>query len=307
MALTATALRPRAPTAPLPLWPQPPAGPRGESVHYDYCLLPYTPRPTTADDLASVNVLRWSWQAHGVLAEGEALLARLLAGLGAGQVVWGIKQRANQPEASSWELYFYRRPHNPQPYTLARIAELFAPLVVHGEVPEHWRWLMFSVEFDVAQLRGERPCASSVYIESSGLSYKLHAGQPPELENHYIFRDPLTGIDEILARLQVSVHAQPHPLGLARLLPPQLMRAFHVCVANKRLADAVYWSRVDFDQLQFFLARHSWPAELRAQLTAHASQLRHLQWDLGADFQRTPDEPTGTGFAFIKSGIYGSF
>ena len=245
-------------------WPQPPAGPRGESAHYDYCLLPYTPKATTARDLASVNLLRWSWQAHGVLAQGEALLQRLHAGLGPGQVVWGIKQRVQQPDAASWELYFYRRPHNPQPYTLARVAELFAPLVVEGAVPDHWRWLMFSVEFDVAQLRGERPCASSVYIASSGLSYKLRDNHPPELENHYVFRDPLTGIDDILARLQVSVHAQPHPLGLARLLPPQLMRCFHVCVANKRQADAVYWSRVDLAQLQFFLDRHGWPQPLRA-------------------------------------------
>ena len=87
-------------------WPQPPAGPRGESAHYDYCLLPYTPKATTARDLASVNLLRWSWQAHGVLAQGEALLQRLHAGLGPGQVVWGIKQRVQQPDAASWELYW---------------------------------------------------------------------------------------------------------------------------------------------------------------------------------------------------------
>ena len=113
--------------------------------------------------------------------------------------------------------------------------------------------------------------------------------------------------DDILARLQVSVHAQPHPLGLARLLPPQLMRCFHVCVANKRQADAVYWSRVDLAQLQFFLDRHGWPQPLRAQIADHAPQLAHLCWDLGADFQRAPDEATGVGFSFIKSGIYGAY
>ena len=301
-----TALQSTAAAA-LPLWPQPPPGARGESAHYDYCLLPYQPRETTPEDIASINVLRWSWQAHGVLAEGEALVQRLLTGLGPGQVVWGIKQRHQQPDQPSWEFYFYRRPHNPEPYTLARVAELFAPIAVQGELPPHWRWLMFSVEFDVAQLRGERPCESSVYIESSGLSYKLRDGQPPELENHYIFRDPQTGIDEILARLQVSVHALPHPLGLVRLLPPQLMRAFHLCVANKRQADAVYWSRLDLQQISFFLTRHGWPQWLRDRIAQHASQLQHLQWDAGADFERDPSESSGVGFSFIKSGIYGSF
>ena len=292
---------------PLPLWPQPKAQGEGLGGHFDYCLLPYTPGDPTAEDIASANVLRWSWEAHGVLAEGEALVRRLLAGLGTHQVVWGIKHRAGQPNAPSWELYFYRRPHNPPSYTLARVAELFAPLVVQGELPSHWHWLMFSVEFDVGQLRGQRPCESSVYLESSGLSYKLRANQPPELENHYIFRDPQAGIDDILARLQVSVHARQHPQSLAHLLPPQLMRAFHVCVANKRTADAVYWSRVDLAQLQFFLKRHGWPQRLREQITAHAPRLQHLRWDLGADFQREPQDETGVGFSFIKSGIYGSF
>jgi hypothetical protein len=297
-----------------PLWPQPKAQGPGRGAHFDYCLLPYTPGEERAEDIASANVLRWSWEAHGVLAEGEALVHRLQAGLGPHQVVWGIKQRTGQteastgqPDASSWELYFYRRPHNPPSYTLSRVAELFAPLVVQGEIPQHWQWLMFSVEFDVAQLRGERPCESSVYLESSGLSYKLRANQPPELENHYIFRDPQEGIDEILARLQVSVHARPHPLSLARLLPPQMMHAFHVCVANKRSADAVYWSRIDLSQLQFFLARHGWPQRLRDQIAAQAPRLQHLLWDVGADFQRVPDDVTGVGFSFIKSGIYGSF
>ncbi len=292
-----------APQSKLACWPQDRAAGEQDAPHYDYCLLPYTPRATTPSDLMSVNVLRWSWEAHGVLAEGEALLQRLRTALGPNQVVWGIKQRAHQPDATSWELYFYRRPHNPPNYTLARIAELFAPMSVEGVLADHWRWLMFSVEFDVQQLRGTRPCTSNVYIESSGLSYKLRAGQPPDLENHYLFSDPLTGIDDILARLQVSVHATPDPLALARLLPPQWMRCHHVCVANKRFADAVYWSRVDMHQLEFFLQRHAWPETLRDNIHEHRQQFQHLNWDIGVDFQRAADDQN---FMFIKSGLYGS-
>ena len=291
----------------LPLWPQPRPAHAPVAPHYDYCLLPYEPQTTTPDDLLSVNLLRWSWDAHGVLAEGEALLQRLREGLGANQVVWGIKQREGQPDATSWELYFYRRPHNPPDYTLAHVAELFKPLHVEGAIPAHWAWLMFSIELDVHQLRGARPCTSSAYLASSGLSYKLRADAPPELENHYLFRDPLAGIDDILARLRVSVHARPHPLALARLLPPQFMRCLHICVANKRQADAVYWSRVDIHQLEFFLQRHAWPEPLRAKLHAHLPQFAHLQWDLGADFQSTPADADGPGFTFTKSGIYGSY
>ena len=290
--------------APLvPPWSEVAAGP----IHFDYCLLPYTPQTTSPNDLMSVNLLRWSWQAHGVLAEGEALLERLRTGLGPGQLVWGIKQRTNHPDTTSWELYFYRRPHNPPDYTLARVAQLFAPIRVEGAIPEHWPWLMFSVELNVHQLRGERPCTSSVYLASSGLSYKLREGAPPEMENHYLFRDPQTGIDDILARMQASVHARPQPLALARILPPQLMRCLHVCVANKRTADAVYWSRLDIHQLGFFLQRHAWPETLRQKIVEFSLLFAHLQWDVGADFQATDGDDTDLGFTFIKSGIYGSY
>ncbi len=290
----------------LPLWPQARAKTPGQPTHFDYCLLPYTPETTTEADLASVNLLRWSWQAHGVLAEGEALIERLRNALGPNQVVWGIKHRHGQPDAASWELYFYRRPHNPPDYTLAHVAEIFAPIRVSGAIPPFWRWLMFSIELDVHQLRGEAPCTANVYVETSGLSYKLRDDAPPELENHYLFRDPQSGIDDILTRLQASVHVRPHPLTLAQLLPPRLMPCLHVCVANKRYADAVYWSRVDIHQLQFFLDLHAWPTGLRAYIRQHAAQLTHLKWDLGADFQQN-HETTGSGLTFTKSGIYGSF
>ena len=213
----------------LPLWPQPRPAHAPVAPHYDYCLLPYEPQTTTPDDLLSVNLLRWSWDAHGVLAEGEALLQRLREGLGANQVVWGIKQREGQPDATSWELYFYRRPHNPPDYTLAHVAELFKPLHVEGAIPAHWAWLMFSIELDVHQLRGARPCTSSAYLASSGLSYKLRADAPPELENHYLFRDPLAGIDDILASAGVG----PCATASARL-GSALAAAVHALSAHLR-------------------------------------------------------------------------
>lgn len=270
---------------------------------YDYCLLPYTPRQTLPDDLMSVNLLLWSWEAHGVRQEGEALLQRLTAKLGPGHVVWGIKHHHLQVDSPTWEFYFYRRPHSCAELSLDTIARLFAPIAVHATLPNDLAWLMFSIEVNVHQLRAEQPTDASVYLETSGHSYRLRANQPPELENHYVFRDPQSAMADILTHLRASVHAPKQPITLAKLLPPQLLDCLHVCVANKRRTDAVYWSRIDTHQLEWFLHTHDWPQHLRQNLRTFHQQFKHVQWDVGADFQRSPSP---LGFTFVKSGIYGS-
>ena len=85
------------------------------------------------------------------------------------------------------------------------------------------------------------------------------------------------------------------------------MPSLHICVANKRLADAVYWSRVDIHQLKFFLELHDWSPSIRAHVQHNESKLKHLRWDLGADFQADLASHEAGNFTFIKSGIYGTF
>jgi hypothetical protein len=75
-----------------------------------------------------------------------------------------------------------------------------------------------------------------------------------------------------------------------------------MCVANKRAADAVYYSRVGSRAARDFLVREGWPDALLRFFDAHAHDLGHLLWDVGIDFARTTGD-----LRVDKSGIYGSF
>ena len=317
MALTPTpppALPPDVPPglpSDLQLWPQ------GDEPRYDYCLLPYPRQPATAaTEWMSVNLLRASWADHCVLDEGDHLLRRLRNGLGVGQVVWGIKHRHlhdNRDEAVSWELYFYRRPHNPPEFDLPRIAGLFAPIAVLAALPPGLPWLMVSVEMDIYQLRGERPCHASVYVPTTGLSYRAWPDQPPELENHYLFRDPRREMSDILAALTASTHLPRTPRALAQVLPPQLLACHHICVANKRRADAVYFSRLDVHQVDWFLRRHGWPERFLTAWQRQKPGLGHLVLDVGVDFRggvaaaENAEVGAAASLHFCKSGLYGAY
>ncbi len=272
----------------------------GEPLH-DYALLPYEPLGPSAGQLRSVNALYQCLALAGVETEGARLVELVRAGLGPHRTVWGVKWHALERRMSV-ELYFYRRQHQAENLSIEMLATTLKPVVeLRSELGRPVAWHMFSVEFRPDQLRGESPTAARIYLQGSGTSYAVE-GDELVLENFYTFHDSKKHIEIILQRVQECVHAPSRDEELAKLIPPQLFRSHHICVAHKRKADAIYFSRVDTSQLQFFLERFDWPEELRAWVDVNLVRLAHLYWDLGFDFRRVHDD-----VETVKSGFYGTF
>jgi hypothetical protein len=166
---------------------------------------------------------------------------------------------------------------------------------------------MFSVEIDARALRDRAPVAVDVYVSTSphakgtDRSYKLR-GAELAFENTYSFHRPELEIDEVLYRLRHSVHFRQGVHRLSAILPPELLRCGHVCVANKRRADALYFSRITTAQLSFavdFFGLGAMPGDFVGD---HEAELDHLLWDVGVDFVAD-----GDALRIVKGGVYGSF
>jgi len=266
-----------------------------ETLH-DYVLLPYVPTVPVAGKLRSVSLLVESFALAGLEEQGLALLAALERGLGRGRTVWGIKQRRG--ELLGWELYFYDYERRRADLSVARVRELLRPSVELDAVePRVLPWHMFSVEVTPSALAERGPAGVQLYIDMR--SYALQ-GELLELRNLYTFHDPKTGIDEVLHRLQSSVHFDARRHRLAELMSPSLRRCHRVCVSNKRHADAMYFSRITTSAAAAFCRQHGWPAALTRFV--ESGELDHLQWDVGVDFSSVDGALT-----IGKTGIYGSF
>ncbi|RYE91900.1 MAG: hypothetical protein EOO75_07890 [Myxococcales bacterium] len=270
---------------------------------FDYCLLPYEPPASPDHKLPSAWALARTHALGGATGPAAgAMVGALREALGPGRTVWGAKLDATSGELS-WELYFYRNPHQHPDLSVARVAAALAPwLRVRVPSRELPPWLMFSVAFDRAALAGPGEGELTVYVAEGNLAYR-YAGDEVELRNHYLFLDPRGQIEQVLTRLRHLVHASVSGPALATLLPPGPMReARHICCAAKRHHDAIYFSRVRGPQLVAELRRLGWPPELLADLEAAAPRLDHLLWDYGYDVRRVDG-----ALAFERSGFYGYF
>lgn len=267
----------------------------------DYVLTPYAPPASPAGKLASKAVLREAFALAGVEVEGMALVELLERGLGRGRTVYGIKHRGPD-EPLSFELYFYDRDLPGPKLSLERVVEALAPrLRVDAALDRPVDWLMFSVEVTADDLRTGTAPGVTLYVKGEDLSYDLR-GRTLTMGNLYRFFDPGAEIRKVLGALEECVHYDPRGPDLGRILPPRLLRAHHVCVARKRTADGMYFSRVPLPSLRWFLEAFGWPSELRAFVARHARDLDWLLHDVGYDFRLE-----GGVLSFTKSGFYGYF
>jgi hypothetical protein len=271
----------------------------GDRFH-DYVLEPYDALAPAAGKLRSVNVLYESFAIAGVEEAGRRIVDLVRGGLGPFRTVWGIKRTGAGDADLAWELYFYDFERVHADLSLGSVRQMLAPAVaLEVEEPRVLPWHMFSVDLGLEQLQGRAPGEVHVYIDMR--CYALR-GRTLELENIYTFHDPRREIDEILHRLRSSVHFDERRDNLGRLVTPALLRCGRMCVANKRNADAVYFSRVRTPALLEVLSREQWPASLCGFVHAQQPALDHLLWDVGIDFRAGPG-----GMELGKTGIYGSF
>lgn len=298
-------LRPPRPRTlqPPPARPLVPAGP--DDRFFDYCLQPYRPRAKLNGKVRAEGALWYALQLAGILEQAEPPLRALQSLLGRDQTVWGAKW-----DGQRWffELYIYD-PQQAEPASrLGPLAEALAPWVrVVPQVAPHVPYMMVSLDLDAEILRAGVLEEVTLYLSGTALhegrSYKLRAGQPPELDNYYRFLAPKPEIDELLALLTTSAHVDyAKPQTLAQVLIPELFACRRICVAKKRWRDGIYFSGLDVDQLLFALRRLQWPAPMTAYVAHHAEAFEHLQWDVGVDCEQRPDGSIG----YVKSSFYGT-
>ena len=75
-----------------------------------------------------------------------------------------------------------------------------------------------------------------------------------------------------------------------------------IVIANKQHNDSVYFSRIDVDQLIFFLRRMQYPDQICNFVEAQRAKLDHLLFDVGFDYRLEAGK-----LVILKSGYYGVF
>ncbi|MBK8254636.1 MAG: hypothetical protein IPK82_18480 [Polyangiaceae bacterium] len=267
-------------------------------LFHDYVLGQYTPLAPHTNKLRSVNLLYRSFAECGVSSEGTHLVHHVRNALGPFRTVWGIKTLAGK--ITGWEFYFYDFARTHADLSISRMCGVLAPLLtVDCAVSRELPWHMWSVEFSPQHLQKKATSAVDIYIDMR--SYKAH-GSTLAFENVYTFHDSRKDIDAVLHRLRSSVHFDDARDNLGALIPPWLFRCGRMCVANKRRADGLYFSRIATPAAQRFVAERAFPESVVRFFAEHRGELDHLLWDVGFDFVGDT-EP----LVITKASIYGSF
>lgn len=271
--------------------------------HADFCLWPYEPLAPVAGKLRSEAVL---WAATRLDPQGGALVAvirALQAELGRGQTVWGLKQADGQ---LSYELYFYDYARTGRKVSVERVLACLRPFVPSTlAIPGERAYFMFSIDLEPEGVAVGRPIEEiSVYFGnpssdlSSGLSYRLTAAGL-EFANLYHFFHTRDQAAPLRQKLVTSAHLNNAEAVADRLLAPGQLGVVTV-IANKRQSDGIYYSRVTAAQMADFIARHGYPAPLRAFVAENLKRLDHLYFDLGLDYAMIGGE-----LKVRKTAIYG--
>jgi hypothetical protein len=175
-------------------------------------------------------------------------------------------------------------------------------------VNEQLPYFMFSIDIDEGLVTGARNIDEiHMYIGnagstvSSGICYSLKESGT-RLENFYFFFDPRTEMEKIVGKAGCSAYFDETQTALDQILWPELRNCNVIILANKQNNDSVYFSRINIDQLTFFLNRMGYPAEIRRFVEDRRTELDHQLYDVGFDYRME-----GGKLVILKSGYYGLF
>jgi hypothetical protein len=269
--------------------------------YFDYCLEPYEPLARTEGKLRSESLLWCALETAGLGGTRiESALRAVQAHAGRDLTVFGVKHDGGR---IFFELYFYDPRKKDPRVTAGAVIDALAPqLSFAARVDEAIPYFMWS--FDLLPETNESGTIDAVHLylaareAQAGRSYTLRDGSM-ELANIYRFLHPKRDIEKIRHGIESSVFVDFRRVSLASVLLPELFDCHRICVAKKRLRDGIYYSRIDVDQLRFFLERFGYPAPIRELVTAERPRLDHLRYDVGIDYRMGADgrlETTKTSF-----------
>lgn len=277
-----------------------------EDRYYDFCLWEYRPLLPPGDKFKSVNLLYKSFEVAGIDPRIVEICQAIREGIGPLKTVWGVKRVADR---LSWELYFYDYKRMARDVSIKRLTNIMSPYMKCDlDFPDHRPYFMFSIDLDQALIEGSRELDEiNVYIGnpgsnvSSGICYSL-TREGLTLDNFYFFFDAGAELDKAIEKALCSVHLDPLALDTREVFWPELCRCKTVVVANKKLNDGIYFSRVDIEQLIFFLRRANYPDELVSFAESNRRRLDHMQYDVAFDYVMENGE-----VRILKSSYYGVF
>lgn len=254
----------------------------------DFCLWSYPPAaapvPGSGDGAALLLLLA---EAAGVRDEWAAVVAGLQRHLGSHETVWGLKWDGT---ALSAELYFYDYARAARRVGLAEARAALDDVLAPGvELDPGLPYFMVSLDLPLRPVARVPLEAVDVYVGnpgsnvSSGLCYR-HDAAGRAFKNLYCFFDRAREFDEFRDKLACSALAPLNASSLEALAPNWLTDCRTVVAANKRHADAAYFSGISAAAAVRFVDAHGWPEALRAALRDEAWRFAHLTLDVGFDF-----------------------
>jgi hypothetical protein len=268
---------------------------------YDYCLYPYKPLTAVLGKLQSINILNHILKLEKFPSEISAVLTTIQKTVGKFHTVWGAKLKDGK---LLLELYFYNYNKNPK-ISMTSLKEALTPFITFNNTPnESINYFMFSIEIDKDIISRKKGADFHIYLSTpgqmaAGYSY-LQTKDCYLFENHYEFFEVAKHKTKIVNQLLRSVFITKK--DLKKILIPELLSCWRICVAKKRSCDCIYFSRINVDQLSFFLRLFNYPHELQNFIGEHKSKLNHLLYDVGFDYYRHNGE-----LIIEKSGYYEIF
>ena len=277
-----------------------------QDLFFDFCMWQYKPMVPWENKFRSSNLLFHSFDAMQTHERIFDLVRAIREGFGVLRTVWGVKQLGREIR---WEFYFYDYRKKEREKSITRLLDIIRPFVPCEIVPNDiLDYFMFSVDIDKDLISGaENLKEVHMYIGnagstvSSGICYSVTPAGT-RLENLYFFFDTKTQMDLIIDKIFCSAYVDITKIDLDRILWPELRECRVIVVANKQGNDAVYFSRINVDQLIFFMKRMDYPKELTSFVEENRGKLDHLQFDVGYDYKMK-----GNKLEILKSGYYGIF
>ena len=274
--------------------------------YFDYCLWKYEPIASAKGKFRPVNLLFHSFDFMGVNESVFDFVQAVREGFGLARTVWGLKLLGN---TIAWEFYFYDYKRRERERSISKLLDIIRPFAACEIKPnENHHYFMFSIDINDDLISGPRDLEEiHMYVGnpgstvSSGICYSL-TNRVTKLENFYFFFDAVKEQREIVTKLMSSAHIDTTKVKMDQILWPELRDCRVIVVANKQQNDAVYFSRINVDQLIFFLKRMRYPDRHVSFVEENRSNLDHLLFDVGIDYRMDGDD-----LVFLKSGYYGIF
>jgi hypothetical protein len=271
--------------------------------YFDYCLYPYFPKIDTNGKIKSINLLLNSIEGKTFKKDFLSLMTSLRETIGEDRTVFGVKKKGND---ICWELYFYNYQKKDPCVNMHNIIGTIKPnLTTEVKPNENIPYFMFSADLEPKTFETKKIGGFHIYLGAferrGGTSYLLE-NNGITMENQYAFFDAKHEMKQLMTRVMNSAVVDFKKIRLAEVLLPELIDCETICVANKKDSDCIYYSRIDVNQLLFFLERFEYPDRTVSFIKENKHLLDHLLFDVGFDYKMEGDSLKTT-----KSGYYGTF